>query len=220
MATTPQAERLRRDVRALTALAANDLRVAWARFDTADAARDGLLDLLPRLIELYGAAAATLAADWYDDVRDELGAPRRFRAIPAALPADAAGAAELARWGIAPLFQAEPDVTAAQSLVDGGLQRRIVNASRETITASAIEDPAADGWQRVGSGDCAFCSMLLGRGAVYSEKTADFAAHDHCHCSAVPAFGGQPRPVKPYKPSLRQSTEADRALVREYLATH
>jgi hypothetical protein len=62
--------------------------------------------------------------------------------------------------------------------------------------------------------------MLIGRGAVYSEATADFAAHDHCKCSAVPAFDGEPRPVKPFTPSLREATDADRARVREYLATH
>jgi hypothetical protein len=49
--------------------------------------------------------------------------------------------------------------------------------------------------------------MLIGRGAVYSEAGADFASHDHCNCSAVPAFGGQPRPVKPYTVSPRRTID-------------
>jgi hypothetical protein len=62
--------------------------------------------------------------------------------------------------------------------------------------------------------------MLIARGAVYTEVTADFASHDHCNCSAVPAFGGQPLAVKPYTPSSKNITDADRARVREYLRTH
>ena len=45
-------------------------------------------------------------------------------------------------------------------------------------------------------------------------------AHDHCHCSAVPAWSGEPRPVKPYTPSARKATDADRARVRDWIATH
>ena len=37
---------------------------------------------------------------------------------------------------------------------------------------------------------------------------------------AVPAFKGEPRPVKPFTPSARGSTDADRARVHEYLRTH
>jgi hypothetical protein len=31
--------------------------------------------------------------------------------------------------------------------------------------------------------------MLIGRGAVYTEASVDFEAHDHCHCGAEPAWG-------------------------------
>lgn len=76
------------------------------------------------------------------------------------------------------------------TLIGGGLQRTIANQHRGTVTASSIADPKARGWRRVGSGvSCDFCQMLLGRGAVYIEETADFATHDHCNCSAEPDFG-------------------------------
>lgn len=220
MPTAAQALRHRRDIADLVGIALRDVSVVFRQVATAEAAREALEDILPSLVALYGSAAATLSADWYDDIRDTDGARGRFTAIPAEVNPATAGTSELAGWGVGPLFQAEPDWDSSRTLVEGGLQRRIANASRETITGSSIADPAADGWQRIGSGECAFCDMLIGRGAVYSEAGADFASHDHCNCTAAPAFGGQPRPVKPYTPSTRNSTEADRARVREYLRTH
>jgi hypothetical protein len=178
----------RRDVAVLTDLALRDLRKAWGQFDGATAARDGLQDVLPRLVALYGSASATLAADFYDDLRDQAEVKGRFRAIPAELP-DEDRTDALARWGVSPLFRAEPDFESALTLVSGGLQRIIANADRHTITGSSVADPRARGWRRVGSGSsCDFCQMLLGRDAVYSEATADFEAHDHCNCGAEPAF--------------------------------
>jgi hypothetical protein len=210
---TPQA--LRTAVTDLAVLADNDLGALWRQVNTADEARAALLDVLPALVETYSLASATLSADWYDEARDLIDAKGRFQAIPADL--GDLGAETLARWGIGPLFQAEPDWSRARTLVKGGMQLRIANASRFTVAESSIADPAAEGWQRQGSGSCAFCAMLIGRGAVYSESGADFAAHDHCNCSAMPAFKGEPRPVKPFTPSARKVSDADRARVREYL---
>jgi hypothetical protein len=164
-----------------------------------------------------------LAADWYDELRVTMGVRGRFRAIPADLP-DRGRTDALARWAVSPLFT--DAITAAVedatfSLAFGGLQRIISNASRETVAGSAIADPGADGWQRVGYGDnCEFCTLLIDRGSVYSEATADFASHDNCNCAAMPAFGGRERPVKPYERTRRRISDADRARVREYLRTH
>ena len=214
--TTPQA--LKTAISDLAVLAGNDLDALWRQVSTPDEAREALEDVLPALVSTYSLASATLSADWYDDARDLVDAKGRFTAIPADL--DRQGSDVLARWAVGPLFAAEPDWRRARVLVEGGMQLRIANASRYTVAGSAIADPAADGWQRQGSGSCPFCAMLIGRGAVYSEAGADFASHDHCRCSAVPAFRGEPRPVKPYTPSARQASDADRARVREYLRTH
>lgn len=214
----PTISDLRNAVDDLHRLATADLRALWAQVSTPAEAREALEDILPLLVQTYGTAAGTVAADWYDELRHELNVDRRFFAIVADL--DDLGAGVLARWGIGPLFDAEPDWRRAQVLIDGGLQRRIATVPRETIRLSSIEDPGAQGWQRSASGGCAFCVMLASRGAVYSEASADFAAHDHCRCMAVPAFRGHERPVKPYKPTSRNVTDADRARVREYLATH
>lgn len=209
---------LRDGVQDLATLAANDLRGLWRQVTNLDEAREALEDILPMLVRTYGLAAGTLAANWYDDLRDELNVERRFAAIVAEL--DDQGADVLARWGVKPLLGDEPDWRRAQVLVEGGLQRRIANGARETVRISSIEDSQAQGWMRAGGGDCAFCDLLISRGAVYTEATADFAAHDHCRCTAVPAFRGRPKPVRPYTPSARNVSDADRARVREYLATH
>jgi hypothetical protein len=111
------------------------------------------------------------------------------------------------------------------------MQRRIANFSRQTVMGSSVADPKARGWQRVGAGECktGFCDMLIGRGAVYSEASADFAAHDHCKCSAAPAFDGEPRPVKPYTVSPRRTIDpetgkpvidANFLRAKEWIATH
>lgn len=213
---TPAA--LRTAITDLAVLADNDLSALWRQVSTADDARAAMLDVLPGLVRTYHLASATLSADWYDDLRDLIDAKGRFRAIPA--DDRDLGGDILARWGVAPLYQAEPDWLRAQMLIRGGLQLRIANASRYTVAGSSIQDPAARGWMRDGSGECAFCDMLIGRGAVYSEAGADFAAHDHCNCSAVPAFDGEPRPVKPYTPTARNVTDADRARIRDYIASH
>ncbi|MGH3367701.1 MAG: hypothetical protein ACRDOY_10900 [Nocardioidaceae bacterium] len=221
MPTAAQALRHRRDRDDLIDIAFADIGALFRQFDTAAALREALMDLLPQLYEIYGAAVATLSADWYDDMREADGVRGGFTAIPVELRPDA-GTDELTRWGLGPMFQAVPDKVAARSLVEGGLQRRIADVSRETIMLSSVEDPSATGWQRVGEGGCTsgFCDMLIGRGAVYTEADADFASHDHCRCSAVPAWGGEPKPVRGYTPSQRNVTDADRARVREYLRTN
>jgi hypothetical protein len=205
---------LRNGVQGLTTLARRDLNVIWRQVETAAEAEVALNDVLPPLIETYGVAAGTLAADWYDELRDAEDVGGSFTAIPADI-ADV-GAFALVGWAVA----TATDLASLESLIDGGMQRRIADFSRDTITESSIADPKAQGWERVGSGECAFCSMLIGRGVVYSEASADFASHDHCQCSAAPVFSGESRPVKPYTPTSRDITDADRARVREYLRTH
>jgi hypothetical protein len=178
----------RRDLQALAAESAKDLRVFWRGFKSAESARDMLMEGLPQLVALYGAAAATMGADYYDEARDVEGVRGSYRAAPAA-PAGGESLDVLARVAVGPLFQAVPDFASALTLAEGGLQRHIANADRETVTLASVDDKRARGWERVGVGGCDFCSMLLGRGAVYTEATADFAAHDHCNCTAQPVFG-------------------------------
>lgn len=174
--------RLRRAVATLTGELATDLTVVWRAVDQAADAGTALHDILPALIEQYGLAAGAMAAAWYDDLRAKHEARGRFTAIPADIPD--VGAHALVGWAL----DEATDYPAFQTLILGGAQRRVSNFARQTVMGSSVEDPGARGWQRVGVGECDFCQMLIGRGAVYSEATADFLSHDHCHCYAEPAF--------------------------------
>lgn len=182
----PTPLQLRSGVAALAILAERELAALWRVVSTPAEAQAALSDVLPALIDKYGTAAASLAADWYDDFREARGVAGRFTSFPADL--DDMGAQALAGWGASWLFRPEPDWATAESMTAGGLQRRIANAARSTITGSSVADPHAAGWKRTGRGDCNFCRMLIGRGAVYRDASADFKAHDRCHCGAAPVF--------------------------------
>lgn len=198
MATAAQ---LRKRQEALARLAANDMAALWRQVSNAVEARIALQDVLPALLETYGGAAASVAADWYDEAREAAQIGGAFTAIPASIEEQAPEA--LALWA----SEHGTDLDSIRKLVDGGVQRRIANWSRETVMGSALADPRADGWQRTGAGSCTFCNMLIGRGAIYSESSADFASHDHCNCTAVPAFTGEPRPVKEYTVGPRRQID-------------
>ncbi|ASN67446.1 hypothetical protein 7S11_8 [uncultured Caudovirales phage] len=200
----------------LAEVANDDLAALWGQVETAAEARTALADLLPAVVDVHGEAAAALAADWYDELRDEMSVRGRFTAI-AADTADR-GVYELAGWAVEPLAVDDTDWAAVRTRLYGGLQRRITDVARDTVTMSSVEDPGADGWQRVArSGGCGFCRMLAGRGAVYTSRTADFSSHDGCHCVATVAWKGIDRPVKPYAPSGQNITDADRARVRAWI---
>lgn len=207
---------LRNDTDRLVRLAERDLARLWRLVADGASAETALRDLLPAIVTEYGAAGAAVAAEWYDQHRAKADVRGRFEALPIA--ADDRGTQALIGWA---LTEAKDDASLA-ALILGGTQRRVADHARLTVMSAAIEDRAATGWQRVGAGLCkdGFCDMLIARGAVYTEATANFAAHDNCRCSAVPAWGGRPVPVKPYTPTLRNVSDADRARVREYLRTH
>jgi hypothetical protein len=159
-----------------------DLAVTWRSVDAPELAEAALRDVLPGLVDAYGAAAASVAADWYDDLRDDRGVRGRFRAIPAEI-ADT-GTQALIGWALAEAT----DLTGFQSLIIGGTQRRIANFSRFTVQESSVQDPRSKGWVRVGSGACksGWCDQYLDgeiRTVAY-----DFPAHDNCNCHAEPAW--------------------------------
>ena len=77
--------------------------------------------------------------------------------------------------------------------LSGSAQRLTLNGDRATTMRTFRESDEIAGWRRVGGG-CAFCSMLISRGAVYSKRTVEFQAHDHCKCSAEPLYEREPEP--------------------------
>jgi hypothetical protein len=174
---------LRAETAGLVRLADRDLAALWRLVSQGASAEVALRDLLPAIVTEYGQAGAAIAADWYDDQREKAGVGGRFSAVPVE-PSDR-GAQALIGWALT----TATDDDALAALVAGGVQRRVADHVRQTVSGSAVADPKARGWRRVGDGSsCSFCSMLLGRGAVYTESSADFKSHDRCGCSAAPEW--------------------------------
>lgn len=201
--------------------AERDLALLWSQLD-ARTVRDGLFDVMPALVGDYGDAAATVSAEWYDEYRAGLNIDRRYAADIAA--ATDLGAEALAGWGTS---LAEKNWDSALALISGGLVKRVMTASRDTITGNTDLDPQARGWMRVGRPECGWCAMLISRGAVYRGKaTADFAAHDSCKCGCCPAWStSQITSVRDeFVPSARrrseQAAEADRERAKRWIAAN
>lgn len=214
-------EEFRRSVRDLTLLARRDVRhLLGPNADPRDAKRL-LAEILPDLVHEYGRTAGTLAADYYDEMRGNAKVPGRFQ--PVLYEPEVDGTDSLIRWA---LGEAKDGPT-FQELLLGGLQRRVANRARGTVMYSALGDPRARGWMRVGIGECDFCAMLVARGAVYAtEQSVQFAAHDHCQCGYAPAFNeSQIRDVRrEFAHSARrrsdESKAADAARARDWMGAH
>lgn len=58
-------------------------------------------------------------------------------------------------------------------------------ASRSVVLLAAKENKVRWARQLAGAENCGFCAMLVGRGAVYTKKTARFLTHDNCDCTAT-----------------------------------
>lgn len=174
MATLSQIEAHRRAIDDLTALAVRDLVALWQTLTLDDAveASKQVQALLPLIIDGYGTAAATLSADWYDELREQASAPGRYVAKAVDVAPEGQVAA-LARWGVSPLFGAEPDPAKALSLVAGGMQRLLANVDRQSVEVNSEADPGRPLYARHASANaCAFCKLLATRSAVYGSAKA------------------------------------------------
>lgn len=207
----------------LTTLAHRDLVEFWRGLDKSDAlaVRRALEAFLPDLVQTYGEIGASLAADFYEELRDSSEVSKIYRAV---MPEEVVRIEQVrasGRWAIGPLFGVGKDPGPDQALANlVGVTRRLVLApARNTIRQNTALDPEAMGWRRVGDGhSCNFCRMLIGRGEVYSPETARFGAHDDCGCLAEPAWGGDPIRVEQHIATKRNLTDADRARVRDFMA--
>ncbi|UYL87836.1 hypothetical protein SEA_MALISHA_5 [Gordonia phage Malisha] len=159
-----------------------DLAVLWSELNPSTV-RDGLFDVMPALVGDYGDASSALTAEWYDEHRIDLSIEGSFLAD---VPELSLGAEALAGWGSQ---LATENWDSALALISGGLVKRVMTASRDTMMDNVDRDPQARGWQRSGIGQCAFCRMLIGRGAVYTRASANFGSHDNCFPAGVVVTG-------------------------------
>jgi hypothetical protein len=158
----------------LTELSTADLAALWTQLDLGNpkGLAAPLSELLMALVSEYGSASAVLAADWFDEAREDARAPGRFVATPAPLP-EPERVDALARWGVGPLFGAAPDGDAALGLLTGGLVREVLGMARSTTEGAVTLDPAGPTFARHASANaCVFCRMVATRGAVYTSEVA------------------------------------------------
>lgn len=154
------------------------------------------------LVTKYGHISGTLAADYYEEARIDAGIVGPFHAIPAAVPIPDQVDASI-RWGAKDLWGPEPDVTAVHTKIEGAVDKMVLDTGRNTVADNVIRDEKAHGFARQGRADCcAFCAMLISRGAVYkTRESAEFrssdgrAYHDHCHCTVDPFWGPAHKPT-------------------------
>ena len=204
MTTRRDVDRLSAATSRLASSAQEDLAILFGGLDLArpEAARDELVEFLPRLTALYGEAAASAAAEWFEGLRaDAVDTP--YEAVLAD-PVDDTQVAQTARYAAGRLFAGAPDQ--ALAVLSGATQRYVTYMARATVARNAAHDPARPRWARVPQGPrtCAFCTMLAARGFVYhSEDKAGGDAHrfhDDCHCQIVPEWDRSRAHIDGYDP--------------------
>lgn len=212
MADRADVDRQRAEQAAVSARARAALDRFWGGLDLQDpqGSRDALVAFLPDLVASYGEAAAVVAADWYDDMREAAGAPHGFHAGLGDLVPDEAVVAR-ARYGAQHLWTENPDQT--RRFLLGVVDQYVKQAARNTLVQAGRRDPWKPRFARVprGTVTCGFCLMLASRGPVYlTEKTAGGFTKFHglCDCQIVPIGPNDPLPDG-YDPD---------ALYGEYLA--
>jgi hypothetical protein len=183
------------------------------------------LALLPLVVPSYYDAAGSLAAAWYDELREESRPTSTYAPTIIGDPTTDWIEREVAKFQ--QTIEADIEVE-AQRLLDEAVrlaEKEIARGYRDTILGNARMDEDAIGWSRVTrAGACKLCVMLADKGAVYREETANFAAHTDCHCAARPTFrNGEHGPeasVEQYLASSKRRTPAQRAYLRAYLNEH
>jgi hypothetical protein len=157
-----------------------------------EAARDALLEYVPILVAQYGDVAATIAAEFYAELRASSGAVARFTALTAASVAAGPVQAKV-RFLAGHLWTPTPD------LMLGGLQmatdKYVRQPGRDTISKNAQREGVRFARVPTGETTCAFCLMLASRDAVYAsrESAGDIndtgygdGFHGFCNCEVIP----------------------------------
>ncbi|WGW12743.1 hypothetical protein LWF01_02930 [Saxibacter everestensis] len=182
MATQAQVARFVAGNRRIEELLGRDLRRLWAGLDLANpiTVRDSLLGVTPLLAARYGAVAAALAAEYFEEIMS----------VTPALGAGVDGLRVQAstRWALGPLFDGVPEDALAH--LSGALSRHVKQQGRDVIHESTRVTRGAT-YARVPSGmdTCDFCLDMASRGAVYASRRNaggegnDY--HDLCNCAPV-----------------------------------
>lgn len=154
--------------------------------------------LMPDVVQTFGAAAASLAADYYDSVREaaEISSDFAAEALDTVPAEQILASASYATKGV---YTDGADLLATSGQVLKVVDRLTKKPGRDTLYRAGLIDPSPPRYARIpqGSVTCRFCAMLASRGAVYASAASagehkDF--HDHCDCAVSLIFDGQALP--------------------------
>src|SRR5690606_10058187 len=123
---------------------------------------------LPTIVEAYGNAAALAASDFYDDLRQSAGLDDVFEVVFPEVKD--LGTGQLIGWAAKTALT--PETFA--SLVSAGVQKRVANFARETISENSYRDSRSLGWMRIGTPDCDFCRS--------EEHTSELQSRENLVC--------------------------------------
>lgn len=156
--------------------------------------REFAKETLEGLCQVYGEAAASLAAEWYD-----LQASAEHVKLPEAITEVTYSPAQIYK---VVHYQAQKlvdgDIRGFASACGEYLENNVKESLNNTIIVNARRDKTKGvRFARVTTGaeTCSFCYMLASRGAVYhSRQTAGEFNHYHrrCDCKVVPGFEDDP----------------------------
>ncbi|MFF4090401.1 hypothetical protein ACFYY9_26495 [Streptomyces nigra] len=163
------------------------------------------------VVAQYSRTSAALAAEFYDAQREAAGVPGPF-IVPVADPPPEEQTTASLRWATKDLWPRDPDeatpaqlepmdvrLVQAENKAEQVAQKLVADTGRGTVQVAVRQDRQATAWARSAAlGACSFCKLLASRGAVYGEDTADFRAHDGCHCGVIPVFRGQRFELSPH----------------------
>lgn len=199
MVSRDDVNRLSKAQSELVRMARNELTGFFATLDLThpEAVRDGLVEIVPLLVNEYGDMAAQAAAEWFEQVH-----PGTYLAqLGDTFPTE--GVTEGVRYHAGNLFTDNPRQTLVG--IDAALQRYIYYAGRGTVARNVALDREKPRLARVPTGakTCAWCSLLASRGFVYlTKQTAGLTDkyHDDCDCQVVPEWDSAPAHIKGYDP--------------------
>ena len=185
-----------------------------------------LRTVVPAIVSRYGGLNASVAADYYDTVRQDFAkSSKPYKAI---LPTfDATGRSlTLVNYGMASFMKTGFD--SVMELLPEAMTYTVADYNRETIAYNARSDSGSKTVQRIAEpGACAFCALLAfsttssAEGEAIGTRTFSYAPdfHNNCHCTVEVVFEGEDPIVPDYYADFAQEyADAQGGSAQEVLA--
>ena len=174
----------------LRAITARDVQLLWRTLDLEDFAR-GWASIEPALVTSIQARhqlSAGLSGRYFTEFHAAEGAQGAPSVRLAETPAADVLVPNLRLLGPGTV-ERTGSLSTAFSQVESEVSRQVLAGGRSTMVESIGATRYCLGYARVSDGSpCAFCAMLISRGAGYGPAAAHFEAHRRCGCTAEPVY--------------------------------